>query len=1014
MRIVRSKRARAALASGALVALGLILLWSARAPIAAGIIARELATRGISARYHVASIGARTQRIEALSIGSPARPDLTADAVEIELEPTWQGVRVVAVRAVGVRLRGRLANGRLRLGEIEKLLPTPTGKAFSLPPIDVDLRDAQAIVASDYGNLGIRLDGRGRLDSGFKGRAVIAAAALGRGDCHAIRPRAFLNVAAVGGRPQVTGPIKAARVDCSGITAPTLDATLDARFASDLSLTRATASVAAPVASGDRMVIAQPRATLTTVPSGRAFGLRINSMAAQGRYHDVTLDRLDFAGNLRSVEKGWALRGMLTAGRYRPDARLLAEAQAALNSTGGTPIGPIAVQLSQAVARLGLGLSGRATIALEQIGGRTALAVDQADVVSASGARATLALVSSPRDIAGDAGRQTVSVRLNGGGFPRVDAEARDDGGAGWRGVVRIASMRAPGAKVDIAPIRVAARSDGTVRIESNAVVSGPFGTGRVEGLRLPIVAQRSADGIIIVQPGCAPLSFEHLAVAGVSVRATSTRVCPTNGVALFSIGPRATAFSGRVDPLRMGGSIGDSPLSVRTAGATISAEGFGLSELLVRLGIATKTTRFDVARIDGSWTKGRFTGLSGQIGSVPLAVDRGVGTWRFERGSLAIGGGIRVSDTAQLPRFHPLVSCNAALTLKGGVVGATATLREPRSDAAVASIVIAHVLANGTGNARIAVSDLSFGKQLQPETITPLTLGVIANVQGRIDGSGSIRWTPQGVTSDGRFRTTDLDLAAAFGPVSGISGEVVFDDLLSLTTPPGQRARVRLINPGIEVKDGTIDYRLLARQRIVVERGRWPFAGGELLLDPATLDFGKPVTRKLTFRLVGLDAAKFIEQLKLENLAATGTFDGALPVAFDGNGGRIEGGRVVARSGGTLAYVGDVSNAAMNSYAKLAFDALKSMRYDNLAIDLDGALDGEVVSRVNFTGINQSPAAAPGTLAKKFSGLPFKFNIVVRAPFRGLVGTARGLQDPRTLLEAAPAVQPPATGTRP
>ena len=259
-------------------------------------------------------------------------------------------------------------------------------------------------------------------------------------------------------------------------------------------------------------------------------------------------------------------------------------------------------------------------------------------------------------------------------------------------------------------------------------------------------------------------------------------------------------------------------------------------------------------------------------------------------------------------------------------------------------------------------------------------------------------------------FRST-LDLAAAFGPVTGLSGEIEFDDLIALRTRPGQQLRVGGINPGVEVTGGTISYRLRPNQVVDIEQGRWPFAGGELLLAPATLDFGREGARTLTFRIVGLDAAKFIEQLKLENLAATGIFDGNLPIVFDKSGGRIVGGRLVARGPGTLAYVGDVSNAQTNTMAKLAFDALKSIRYDVLAIDLDGALDGEIVSRGGCTGVNDAPVAPTG-LARSLTGLPFKFNIVVRAPFRGLVNTARTFQDPGLLLKRP--IQPAESGQRP
>jgi translocation and assembly module TamB len=164
----------------------------------------------------------------------------------------------------------------------------------------------------------------------------------------------------------------------------------------------------------------------------------------------------------------------------------------------------------------------------------------------------------------------------------------------------------------------------------------------------------------------------------------------------------------------------------------------------------------------------------------------------------------------------------------------------------------------------------------------------------------------------------------------------------------------------------------------------------------------GKPSDRRLTFRIDALDAAKFIQTLDFENLSATGTFDGVLPMIFDETGGRIENGQLTARApGGTLAYVGEVSNAQMNIFGKLAFDALKSMRFQNLSIDLNGPLDGEIVSRVNFSGRNEAPLSPPKSfIARQFIGLPFKFNVTIRAPFRSLLNTARTFQDPTSLLQ--------------
>ncbi len=188
----------------------------------------------------------------------------------------------------------------------------------------------------------------------------------------------------------------------------------------------------------------------------------------------------------------------------------------------------------------------------------------------------------------------------------------------------------------------------------------------------------------------------------------------------------------------------------------------------------------------------------------------------------------------------------------------------------------------------------------------------MIALVNGTISGQGRIDWTGNGkVTSTGDFSTANMDLAAPFGPVTGLSGTIHFTDLLGLRPLQASCSTSRSINPGILVENGVIRYQLLPNQLVKIERGEWPFMGGRLILQETVLNFARPTAKRLTFEVVGLDAHAFVQSLGFKELDATGTFDGVLPMIFDENGGRIVGGRLDSREpGGSLAYVGVVNKA--------------------------------------------------------------------------------------------------------
>ncbi|HAY08294.1 MAG TPA: hypothetical protein DCY26_16780, partial [Hyphomonas sp.] len=92
-------------------------------------------------------------------------------------------------------------------------------------------------------------------------------------------------------------------------------------------------------------------------------------------------------------------------------------------------------------------------------------------------------------------------------------------------------------------------------------------------------------------------------------------------------------------------------------------------------------------------------------------------------------------------------------------------------------------------GAANVTTRNIVFREGgLQPYMISDRLTGLFTRATGRIDGtadftirSGKIEGVADGKVRDFGFQTTQL------GRVSGFSGNIEFDDLMALTTPPGQ-----------------------------------------------------------------------------------------------------------------------------------------------------------------------------------------------------------------------------------
>ncbi|MDZ7896110.1 MAG: YdbH domain-containing protein [Sphingobium sp.] len=1010
------RRARWPLAAGVagVAAFVATVLWVQRAPIADNFVSRELQALGVRASYDLVQVGLRTQRIENVVIGDPARPDLSARWIEIDLGYGGLYPSVVAVRASGVRMRAKLTANGLSLGELDKFRDPKSTAPFAMPDIDMRLQDARVQLSSPWGQAGLKIDGKGGLKSGFRGKLAAVAPALQFSGCSANGVTAYTDIALDGEKPLIRGPVRMSSLNCpeQGVALKQIDSQLSLALAAALDRW-----------TGD-LRFENRGAQLVDYAVARTSGAIRFAGDAQRTSGDVYLsgqtvrarlgygDAIEMAARyvMATGQKGAGLQatGTASARNVRSTERdpLLAFARA----SAGTPFAPLAGKLAGAVRDMakGNGVSTRWTLNVGQQ--LSQLSLSDFRLTSASGAHVAMAPGAAlSADLGTGAFTMLGGLSMSGGGLPTaaltLQKPQRDKGIAGQ---LFIEPYAAGGARIDADTIRFVAAPGGVTRFDTVLRLDGPLPDGQLRGLQLPLSGRYDeGSGRWAVNERCVSVRFTQLKYSSLALDATRTNLCPVGG-AMVAGGPRGLFGGVRVPQLRLKGRLGQSAMLLDADEARYLLPDSRLDgrSVALRLGEGDQPVKLSAAQLDGRLDAlglgGAFSGGGGQIGAVPLILSDMVATWRFADGGLAVDGKLAVDDAAQPYRFTKMRSEDAHLTLRDGRIDANGTLAEARSGIKLADVRITHRLGDGSGDALLTVRDLQFGDALQPDRITPLALGVVANVQGRVNGEGRIAWTPDGVKSSGAFSTTNANLAAAFGPVEGLSGTIRFSDLLNMVTEPGQEVRVATINPGIPVTNGLIHYQLLPGNQVQIEGGEWPFAGGKLILKPARIDLSADKPRRMTLAVENVDAAVFLQQFAFENINATGVFDGTMPLVFDAQGGRVENGELIARpGGGGIAYVGELTKEDLGSWGNFAFQSLRDIRYRTLAIVLNGQLDGEMVTAIRFTGLSQGTGAKQNFLTRKIASLPIIFNVNIRAPFRQLLYSARSFYDPSLLIEA-------------
>ena len=989
-----------------LVAL-LLVAWWQRNSIADRFVQRELESRGIRASYKIDQVGFRKQRIRDLVIGDPADPDLTAKLVEVDVALNFSGANLRDVYADGVKLRGRYANGKLSFGELDKFADPESKDPFEWPDIGLVLKNAQARIDTPWGAVGAGLNGRGLLRNRFDANLSLRSPGMAAAGCLFPLVKFDGKLLLEWRQPHLIGPVSAASVNCRvlglAVGSPKLDA--DLRLSERFEKWVGDIDFGAAKVDYPGIALTQPGGTLA-IDGGlnrTNFTLALQQAGLRSApltIRQLAIDAKGYAG-LTDGQLASSARGDLRISGGSVDRGTLGSLREIVAQTRDTPVGPLLARMAPVLERAGDRFDGNLDFdAYRDFQGRMGATLGAMALNTASGIRVNQSRALTIQS-EGNGWRLSspAAFGLSGRDLPTVSLALNQSGGNRWSGNLTVAPYSAGGANLAVSRLAFDGRPGGAWTFDGQARLSGPIPNGMVTGLNLPI-SGRYDRGVFALYNACQNLRFDALRVSNLALRGQSLRMCPDAGRSMLSLGGGRTNFATNITNFAAQGSLGSTPIAAQSATVQFSlSDGFVAKDVKVDLGQDSGRTSFAMAMLAGAFQgdaiNGTLEGGAGQIGNVPLLIDEAAGNWRYLNSVLTLDSSLKVLDAEQVDRFMPMNVPDMMLTLENSIITAIGHLVEPTTGTRVAGVDIRHDLKNTVGRALLSVDGLRFGDNLQPALLTPLTVGVVANVDGAVFGDGRIEWDGNGVRSNGRFATRGMNLAAAFGPVEGLTTEIVFTDLLGLETGPRQLATIASVNPGIPALNGQISYQLLPGQQVAIEAGRWPFAGGELILEPTVLDFGVEKERRLTFRVVGLDAEKFLAGYDFQNLRVTGVFDGTLPMVFNQDGGRIVGGALISRpGGGEVSYLGELAYEDMGTFANFAFDALRSIRYSTLTIGVGGDLAGEIVTDISFTGLQQGSLAKRNYITEQLARIPIKFNVSVTAEFLKLIGSIRGLYD--------------------
>jgi hypothetical protein len=329
---------------------------------------------------------------------------------------------------------------------------------------------------------------------------------------------------------------------------------------------------------------------------------------------------------------------------------------------------------------------------------------------------------------------------------------------------------------------------------------------------------------------------------------------------------------------------------------------------------------------------------------------------------------GMQLAQDDSPPLLHPLV-LSAAVERRSDQLRLTGTLGPLGAEALVA-LTGRHHLDSGLGNLLIRAQPFDFSAGApQPAELLP-ALSELRFVQGRGEAEARLSWSQDGLESGGQVTLSEVTLESGELTVVGLDLNLVLDDLLAPSSPPGQSLSFERLEAGVPLEGLDGSFRLLPDQGLLIERAAFRMLAGDFLVRDAIID-PRSAEQRIGFQVGGMELEEVLETLQIEGLSGSGTVAGTIPLVIEGDKLLVEQARLEATGPGVLRYVSANAAAALQSggaSVELMLQALEDFRYQELTLDADMNAEDQVSLLLSILGHN------PQVL----EGHPFRFNITL------------------------------------